>query len=147
MVTRMEGAQTPWSFTTWLDLFDRWQLFVAGVLAFLAALIVVGGTEWFARSNERREVDALRVSLAVEIRPPILPFEATQETTPKRGEPAEAAPGQSEQSSDEAARRAFTPLAPPLSAVAPRSTHGARRGEAAWRRRAWRGASARGCAA
>jgi hypothetical protein len=111
----MEGAQTPWRFTTWLDVFDRWRLLAAGVLALLAALIVVGGAEWFARSNERREVDALRVSLAVEIRPPIFPFEATQETAPKPGEPAEAASGQSEQSSDVDGQQAVTPPAPPLS--------------------------------
>lgn len=57
----------PWHFTTWLDLLDHWQSLVAGVLAFLAAVIVIGGGEFFTRCKERREVDAIRTSLAVEI--------------------------------------------------------------------------------
>jgi hypothetical protein len=59
--------QTPWRFTTWLDLLDHWQSLVAGVLAFIAAVIVVVGAEWFARRRDRREVAAIRASLAVEV--------------------------------------------------------------------------------
>jgi hypothetical protein len=58
----------PWHFTTWLDLLDHWQSLVGGLLAFLAAVIVVGGSEFFARQKEQRETDAIRASLAVEIR-------------------------------------------------------------------------------
>jgi hypothetical protein len=54
--------QTPWRFTTWLDLLDHWQSLVAGVLTFLAAVMVVGGAEWFARRKERGEVAAIRAS-------------------------------------------------------------------------------------
>lgn len=55
---------SPWQFTTWFDLLDHWQTLVAGVLAVLAA---VGGTV-VAVSAARREVKAMRLSLAVEIR-------------------------------------------------------------------------------
>ena len=54
----------PWQFTTGLDLPDHWQTLAAGVLAVLAA---VGGTI-VAVSAARREVKAMRLSLAVEIR-------------------------------------------------------------------------------
>ena len=64
----VEVTQAPWRYTTRLDLFDHWQSLVAGALAFSAAVIVVGGTEWFARRRDRREVAAIRASLAVEIR-------------------------------------------------------------------------------
>ena len=63
----MGDMQTPWRFTTWLDLLDHWQSLVAGVLAFIAAVIVVVGAEWFARRRDRREVVAIRASLTVEI--------------------------------------------------------------------------------
>jgi hypothetical protein len=62
----MGDMQTPWRFTTWLDLLDHWQSLVAGGLAFIAAVIVVVGAEWFARRRDRREVAAIRASLAVE---------------------------------------------------------------------------------
>ena len=112
IVTRMNGTQTLWRFTTWRDRY-RWQSLVAGVLAFLAALIVVGGAAWL--TNKRREVDALRVSLAVEIRPPIFPFEGAQQAALKPGQPAEAASGQSELSSEVDGQQAVTPPAPPVS--------------------------------
>jgi hypothetical protein len=54
-------VDTPWHFTTWLDLLDHWQTVIAGVLALLAALIAVGGAEWRARK-------ALRAMLASEAR-------------------------------------------------------------------------------
>jgi hypothetical protein len=87
----------PWHFTTWLDLFDHWQTVIAGVLALLAAFgtIVVTmilarrqiaasreeadrviaatreQTETTVRLERERvlsELDALRKSLAVELR-------------------------------------------------------------------------------
>ena len=53
-----------WQFTTWLALLDHWQALAAGILALGAALIAVRA----ARQKERREVKAIRLSLAVEIR-------------------------------------------------------------------------------
>jgi hypothetical protein len=60
----MTPVDTPWHFTTWIDLVDHWQTLAAGVLAVLAA---VGGTI-VAVLAARREVNAMRLSLAVEIR-------------------------------------------------------------------------------
>jgi hypothetical protein len=59
----------PWHFTTWLDLdlLDHWQSLVAGLVALVAAIIALGGTELFARLKERRERKAIRLSLAEEI--------------------------------------------------------------------------------
>ncbi len=54
----------PWQFTTWLDLLDHWQTIVAGFFAVLAAVL---GTI-VAVLAARREVKAMRLSLAVEIR-------------------------------------------------------------------------------
>ncbi len=62
------GDVQPRHFTTSLDLLDHWQSFAAGVLALVAALIAVGGGEYFARRKERRENDAILASLAPEIR-------------------------------------------------------------------------------
>ena len=76
--------QTPWWFTTWLDVLDQWgrtkdggpplfnvldhwQALVAGLVALLAALVAVLGAEWFAHRKERREAAAIRASLAVEV--------------------------------------------------------------------------------
>jgi hypothetical protein len=87
----------PWHFTTWLDLFDHWQTVIAGVLAFVAGFGTVVATMIIARRQiaasreeadrviaatreqthmtirlERErvssELDALRKSLAVELR-------------------------------------------------------------------------------
>jgi hypothetical protein len=67
-VAREDGAmQPPWHFTTWLELLDHWQSLIAGVLAFVAAVIVVGFSELFAGRQRRREIAAIRASLAVEI--------------------------------------------------------------------------------
>jgi hypothetical protein len=52
-------------FTTWLD---HWQTLAAGLIAIVAALIAVGVPEFFARRRARREVEAMRVALAVEAR-------------------------------------------------------------------------------
>ena len=58
----------PWHFLTWLDLFDHWQTVVAGVIALIAAIITVGVTLRIERRQAKRELDALRKSLAVELR-------------------------------------------------------------------------------
>jgi hypothetical protein len=60
--------QTPWHFTTWLDLLDHWQTLATGLIAIVAAVLAVGGPEFFARRRARRELIAIRASLAVEIR-------------------------------------------------------------------------------
>jgi hypothetical protein len=54
----------PWHFTTLLDLFDHWQTLIAGAFALIAAWLALRA----ARRKERREVEAMRKSLAVEIR-------------------------------------------------------------------------------
>jgi hypothetical protein len=54
----------PWHFTTWLDLFDHWQTAIAGLIA----LIAVQVTLQVERGKAVRELDALRKSLAVELR-------------------------------------------------------------------------------
>jgi hypothetical protein len=58
----------PWHFTTWFDLLDHWQTLVAGLLAVLAAVVTVWWTEGFSRRRERREAEAIKSSLAVEIK-------------------------------------------------------------------------------
>ena len=69
----------PWHFTTWLDLFDHWQTLAAGLLALLAALIAVGGSEWRART-------AVRALLASEVRLYVDLLTQMRETL-KTGEP------------------------------------------------------------
>jgi hypothetical protein len=58
----------PWHYTTVLDLLDHWQALIAGVLALVAAGIAVIGTLWVERRKAAREVEALRKSLAAELR-------------------------------------------------------------------------------
>jgi hypothetical protein len=58
----------PWHYTTWLDALDHWQAFIAGILGFAAAIIVVLVTLRIERRKADRELDALRKSLAVELR-------------------------------------------------------------------------------
>jgi hypothetical protein len=58
----------PWPFTTCLDLLERWQTLVAGLVALLAAWITVRESKRLERRKEQRENDAIRASLAVEIR-------------------------------------------------------------------------------
>jgi hypothetical protein len=53
-----------WQFTTWLALLYYWQTLAAGVFALGAAWLAVRA----AHQRERREVEAIRLSLAVEIR-------------------------------------------------------------------------------
>jgi hypothetical protein len=71
----VEVTQTPWRFTTWLDLVDHWQTSFAGVLALAAGLITVGvirkQIDTAVRLEQDRvasEVDTLRKSIAVELR-------------------------------------------------------------------------------
>jgi hypothetical protein len=58
----------PWHYTTYLDLLDHWQALIAGVLGFAAAIGVVWVTLRIERRKLQREMDALRKSLAVELR-------------------------------------------------------------------------------
>jgi hypothetical protein len=67
-VIPVEVTQTPWQFTTWLDLLDHWQTFLAGLIALVAAIIAVVVTVGLERRRERREADAILGSLAVEVR-------------------------------------------------------------------------------
>ena len=46
----------------------NWQSLAAGLVALGAAIVAVGGAEWFARRKEQRENDAILASLAPEIR-------------------------------------------------------------------------------
>jgi hypothetical protein len=64
----MGDAQTPWHFTTVPDVLDHWQTLIAGLIALLAAIITVWVTLQVERRKAVREVDALRKSLAVELR-------------------------------------------------------------------------------
>jgi len=61
-------VQTPWHYTTLIDALDHWQSFAAGLLALVAAVIVLGVPEFFARRKKRLETDAIRASLTVEMR-------------------------------------------------------------------------------
>ena len=62
----VEVAQTPWHFTTGLDLLDHWQSLAAGLIAILAAVIAVVVPEFFVRRRARREIEAIRIALVVE---------------------------------------------------------------------------------
>lgn len=56
----VEVTQTPWHYTTWLDLFDHWQTVIAGVFALLAAFGTVVATMIIARRQiaaSRAEAD------------------------------------------------------------------------------------------
>jgi hypothetical protein len=59
-VIPVEVTQTPWRFTTFLDLFDHWQTVIAGVLALVAAFGTVLGTMIIANRQilaSREEAD------------------------------------------------------------------------------------------
>jgi hypothetical protein len=58
----------PRHFTTWLDLVDHWQTVIAGLIALIAAIITVRVTLRVERGKADRELDALRRSIAVELR-------------------------------------------------------------------------------
>ena len=58
----------PWHYTTVVDLVDHWQTLLAGLTALIAAIITVVVTLKVERRRVDREVDALRKSLAIELR-------------------------------------------------------------------------------
>lgn len=58
----------PWHYTTIVDLIDHWQTLFAGLIALVAALITVFVTLKVERRQVDREIDALRKSLAIELR-------------------------------------------------------------------------------
>ena len=58
----------PWHYTTIVDLIDHWQTLLAGLIALIAAIITVFVTLKVERRKVDREVDALRKSLAIELR-------------------------------------------------------------------------------
>ncbi|HEY5105718.1 MAG TPA: hypothetical protein VII73_02975 [Caulobacteraceae bacterium] len=58
----------PWHYTTPLDLIDHWQTLIAGLVALAAAIITVSVTLTVEQRKVDRELDALRKSLAIEVR-------------------------------------------------------------------------------
>jgi len=58
----------PWHYTTIVDFVDHWQTLVAGLIALITAIITVFVTLKVERQKADREIDALRNSLAVELR-------------------------------------------------------------------------------
>ncbi|MFO1124632.1 MAG: hypothetical protein U1E25_04625 [Methylocystis sp.] len=58
----------PWHYTTALDFVDHWQTLLAGLIALIAAIITVFVTLRVERRKVDRELDALRKSLAIELR-------------------------------------------------------------------------------
>ena len=60
-------AVAPWLITL-LEALDRWQTIIAGLIALIAAIITVQVTLRVERGKADRELDALRKSLAVDLR-------------------------------------------------------------------------------
>ena len=58
----------PWHYTTIVDFVDHWQTLLAGIIALIAAIITVFVTLKVERRKADREIDALRKSLAIELR-------------------------------------------------------------------------------
>ncbi len=58
----------PWHYTTIIDLLDHWQSLLAGLIALLAAIIAVCVTLRIEQRKVDREIEALRKSLAIELR-------------------------------------------------------------------------------
>jgi hypothetical protein len=58
----------PWHYTTIVDFVDHWQTLLAGLIALIAAIITVYVALKVERRKVDREVDALRQSLAIELR-------------------------------------------------------------------------------
>lgn len=58
----------PWHYTTFLDLIDHWQDFLAGLLGFAAAILAVRFTLQAETRKQERELSALRRSFGVEFR-------------------------------------------------------------------------------
>lgn len=61
-------AAVPWHYTTLVDFVDHWQTLIAGLIALIAAIITVAVTLKVERRKVDRELDALRKSLAIELR-------------------------------------------------------------------------------
>lgn len=61
-------AAVPWHYTTLVDFIDHWQTPIAGLIALIAAIITVVVTLKVERRKVDRELDALRKSLAIELR-------------------------------------------------------------------------------
>lgn len=57
-----------WHYTTFLDLIDHWQALLAGILGFTAAIVAIVFTLQIEQRKAQRELDALRRSIAVELR-------------------------------------------------------------------------------
>lgn len=64
----IEVTETPWRYTTCLDLLDHWQTGLAGAGAVIAAFVTIAVTLRIERRQAKRELDALRKSLALELR-------------------------------------------------------------------------------
>lgn len=58
----------PWHYTTAVDFVDHWQTLLAGLIALIAAIITVFVTLRVERRKVDRDLDALRKSLAIELR-------------------------------------------------------------------------------
>lgn len=58
----------PWHYTTLVDFVDHWQPLIAGLIALIAAVITVAVTLKVEGRKVDRELDALRKSLAIELR-------------------------------------------------------------------------------
>jgi hypothetical protein len=58
----------PWHYTTLVDFVDHWQTLLTGIIALAAAIITVAVTLKVERRKVDRELDALRKSLAIELR-------------------------------------------------------------------------------
>jgi hypothetical protein len=65
---RGDDIAVPWHYTTFVDFVDHWQTLLAGLVALVAAIITVGVTLRVERRKVDRELEALRKSLAVELR-------------------------------------------------------------------------------
>src|SRR5487761_2262635 len=61
-------AAVPWHYTTIVDFVDHWQTLLAGLIALIAAIITVFVMLKVERRQVEREIDALRKSLAIELR-------------------------------------------------------------------------------
>jgi hypothetical protein len=57
-----------WHYTTLVDFVDHWQTLIAGLIALIAAVITVVVTLKVERRKVDRELEALRKSLAIELR-------------------------------------------------------------------------------
>jgi hypothetical protein len=58
----------PWHYTTIVDLVDHWQTLLAGLIALIAAIITVFVMLKVERRKADRQIEALRKSLAIELR-------------------------------------------------------------------------------